>query len=195
MEKNWVGNKKSIYVTLGASNHVPEDREENDYYATNPEAVHILLENGSFSRVLEPACGEGHISKVLEDYLIEVDSYDLIDRGFGNVKNFFEFESFEGDIITNPPYKLAQEFVEHSHKIVRDGDKICMFLKLQFLEGKARKKMYKKHPLKTLYVFSSRMACAKGGDFENLNGQGAVAYAWFLWEKGYKGSPEIKWVN
>jgi len=195
MNKDWTGNKNSVYKTLGASSHTKEDREENDYYATNPEAVHILLENESFTRVLEPACGEGHISKVLEDYLLEVESYDLIDRGFGKQKDFFDIEHFEGDIITNPPYSIARQFLEHSMAIIPEGSKVAMFLKLQFLEGKARKKMFENFPPKTVYVFSSRMACAKGGDFSKLEGQGSVAYCWYVWVKGFQGSPIIKWVN
>ena len=65
--KDWNGNSKSIYTTLGASNHVDEERQENDYYATHPKAVEMLCDLETFSKdILEPCCGEGHISKVLE---------------------------------------------------------------------------------------------------------------------------------
>jgi hypothetical protein len=69
-----------------------------------------------------------------------------------------------------------------------------MFLKLTFLEGQARKKMFEKYPPKRIYVFSSRVKCAKNGEFERM-GSSAVCYAWFIWEKGFKGHPIIKWVN
>lgn len=101
------------------------------------------------------------------------------------------------DIITNPPYKYAKEFVEHALEISKDGTKIAMFLKLTFLEGKARKKMFEANPPKVVYVSSSRLQCAKNGDFEKY-GKGvgtAVAYGWYVWEKGFKGDPIIKWVN
>lgn len=99
---------------------------------------------------------------------------------------------FSGDIITNPPYKYALEFVEHALNIVQQGRKVAMFLKLTFLEGKARKAFFLKNPPKVVYVNSSRLECGKNGKFESKN---AVAYAWFVWEKGFCGDPIIKWVN
>ena len=76
---------KKVFTTLGSSNHVPEEREAFDYYATDPRAVEMLLELEQFSPVIwEPACGEGHISKVLQAHDYEVISTDLIYRGFGD---------------------------------------------------------------------------------------------------------------
>ena len=69
-----------------------------------------------------------------------------------------------------------------------------MFLKLTFLEGKSRRKFFKKYPPKKIYVCSGRIACAKNGDFKNQMSS-AVAYAWFVWEKGYQGKPTIEWIN
>lgn len=196
--KDWNGNSKSIYVTLGASNHVDEERAQNDYYATEPKAVELLLENEKFcSNVWECACGEGHMSKILENNGYNVRSTDLIYRGFGEKTsyNFLEnSEKWGGDIITNPPYKFAKEFIEKSLDIIDDGHKVAMFLKLQFLEGKARKQLFLSNPPKTIYVSSSRLICAKNGDFNSITSS-AVAYAWFVWEKGFKGNPIIKWIN
>jgi hypothetical protein len=181
--------------TLGTSTHALEGRENDDYYATDPKAVKLLLEKEKFnSIILEPSCGEGHISRVLLDGGHAVKSSDLIDRGFGEVKDFFEIDEFNGDIITNPPYKIALDFVKHSLDIIPEGNKVAMFLKLQFLEGKARKEFYKNNPPKKIYVASGRLVCAMNGDFEKYKSS-AVAYAWFIWEKGYKGSPEIDWIN
>ena len=41
--KDWIGNKKSTFVTLGASNHTEKEREKNDFYATQPEAIDKLV--------------------------------------------------------------------------------------------------------------------------------------------------------
>ena len=110
------------------------------------------------------------------------------------MKDFFEVDEFCGDIITNPPYKVALDFVKHSLDIIPEGNKVAMFLKLQFLEGKARKEFYKENPPKKIYVASGRLNCAKNGKFEEFKSS-AVAYAWFVWEKGYRGNPEIDWIN
>ena len=99
------------------------------------------------------------------------------------------------DIITNPPYSKAMEFVEHALEIVEDGRKVAMFLKIQFLEGKARRALFDKFPPKTIYVSSSRLHCAMNGDFEKYAKSNAICYAWFVWEKGYTGETVIKWIN
>ena len=206
MAKDWTGNKNSIFKTLAASNHTDKERELNDFYATEPKALELLLELETFSPyVWECACGEGHLSEVLKSYGYKVKSSDVIDRGYPGTEtlDFLEVSKedlkhdFSRDIITNPPYKYAKEFVEHALEISMDSTKIAMFLKVQFLEGKARRKLFDKHPPKTIYVASSRLLCAKNGEFQKMRdgGGSAVAYAWFIWEKGYKGDTVVRWFN
>lgn len=199
VNKDWTGNRNSIYTTLGASNHSDKERQSHDYYATEPKATELLLAEENFAPVIwECACGEGHMAKILEENGYQVISTDLIYRGYGNEEpvDFLHepVAEFEGDIITNPPYKYALQFVEKALERVKPGRKVAMFLKLQFLEGKGRKQFFLKHPPKTVYVSSSRLICAMNGEFEKYPSS-AVAYAWFVWEKGYKGNPEIKWIN
>lgn len=198
MSKDWTGNSRSAHAVLGARNYALEDRETNDYYATEPKALELLLQEESFAKnVWECACGEGHLAKVLIDHGYRVLPTDLIDRGYGGGGiDFLKWETpFPGDIITNPPYKYAQEFVEHALELIHPGNKVAMFLKLQFLEGKARRKLFDTAPPKKIYVSSSRLHCAMNGDFEKYAKSNAVCYAWFIWEKGYTGAPEIKWFN
>lgn len=200
MSKDWVGNSNSIYKTLGASNHTDKERQSEDFYATEPKAAELLLELEEFNEnIWECACGEGDLSKVFEKAGHKVLSTDLIDRGYGTGGiDFLQCtEVFDGDIITNPPYKYAKEFVEKAIELVPDGHKVAMFLKLQFLEGKARRELFEKYPPKTVYVASGRLLCAKNGDFEGMKAGGgsAVAYCWYVWEKGYQGDTIIKWFN
>ena len=172
-----INKKLAVFTTLAASNHSKGERQKDDYYATEPKAMHLLLEREKFSDyILEPACG------------------DLIDRGFGNVKDFFERSSWRGDIITNPPYKIALDFLKHSLAIIPVGNRVAMFLKIQFLEGKSRKQFFKQNPPKLIYVSSSRLNCAKNGDFDKYTSS-AVCYAWFIFEKGYKGKSVVEWIN
>lgn len=105
-----------------------------------------------------------------------------------------DFRAWDGDILTNPPYKYAKEFCEHSLEILRPGSRAYMFLKLQFLEGKARRELFETKQLKTVYVSSSRILCAKNGDFDLVQSS-AVAYAWYEFEKDYNKDPVIKWIN
>lgn len=196
--KDWDGNQNSIYTTLGASNHTEKERQPDDYYATEPKAAELLLEQEKFHQIIwECACGEGHLAKVFEAHGYKVISTDLIYRGYGDLEplDFLNetLEEFEGDIITNPPYKYALDFVQRALENVKPGRKVAMFLKLQFLEGKSRKNSLKCTP-RRIYVSSSRLLCAMNGEFEKYPSS-AVAYAWFVWEKGYKGETVVKWIN
>lgn len=197
MARDWKGGSASTFKTIGASNHCDHERGDADYYATEPAATDWLCKIEQFtSPILEPSCGEGHISRQLIANGYEVVSRDLVDRGYGEVKDFLSVsdETWGGDIITNPPYSFAQEFVEHALSMVETGRKVAMFLKLTFLEGKKRAVFFKDNPPVRIWVSSSRLKCARNGDFESTGGS-ATAYAWFVWEKGYKGHPEIRWFN
>jgi len=200
MTQNLEVRMSKVYTTLGASNHTDKERESNDFYATDPISIEKLLEVEKLNNdIWECACGEGHLSEVLKKHEHRVYSTDLINRGYGisgidflNCKN-----KYKGDIVTNPPYKYAKEFVLKGLDLLEDGNKLCLFLKVQFLEGIARKKeIYDKFSPKTVYVFSKRVLCAKNADFERMKAGGgsAVAYAWYVWEKGYQGETVIKWI-
>lgn len=193
--KDWTGDYRSIYTTLGASNHTEEEREENDYYATEPSVIAPLLEKEHISKnIWECACGGGHLSKALIEKGYNVKSTDLVDRGFGigGIDFLNEEEVFNGDILTNPPYKYALEFVEHALELVKPGRKVIMFLKLTFLEGQERRRLFDTMQLQKVYVFSKRKQCAKNGVF---SGSSAVAYAWFVWVKGSKQLPQVEWID
>lgn len=197
MKKDCTTYSKACFITNGATAHSVNEREKNDYYATEPKAVELLLEKERFNlNIWEPACGEGHITKVLTAHGYSVVSSDLVDRGACDFT--FDFltaqKGWTGDIVTNPPYRYAKEFVEKALEVVQDGRKVAMLLKLTFLESKKRRKLFDKAPPKTIYVASACLNCARNGDFETM-ASGAMAYAWFVWEKGFKGDPIIKWVN
>lgn len=198
-DKDWTGNSRSTHAMLGARNHAKHEREGNDYYATEPKAARLLMEVEQFSPLIwECACGEGHLAKEFEAAGYHVYATDLIDRGYGYQLDFLSASAppVAGfDIVTNPPYSKAQEFVEHALEILEDGNKVAMFLKIQFLEGKARRKLFRKYPPKTVYVSSARLRCAMNGDFEKYAKSTAVCYCWYVWQKGYTGDTVIKWIN
>ena len=207
MSKDWTGNKRSTFVTLGASNHSDHDREANDFYSTDPRALEMFLTAFAIDglhlhkNVWEPACGMGHLSKVLEDLGHNVLSTDLIDRGYGIVNDdtdflngkYYTHTKFDGDILTNPPYKYAKEFVETALNKIEYGNYVIMFLKIQFLEGQGRRDLFDKHPPKYVYVNSARQTCYINGDMSKKMSS-ATCYCWFVWEKGFEGEPVIRWI-
>ena len=207
--KDWTGNANSIYKTLGASNHTEDERQSEDFYSTQKQTVLSLLNklkeydiNLSNNIMIEPAVGSGNILKACfetnEGYNKYL-AYDIVDRGFPNTKvaDFLtvskeEMPAETKTIITNPPYSLAKEFVEHSMDLL-DNDEYCiMLLKIQFLEGKARKELFKKYPPKFVWVFSERQKCLKND--KDTGGSSAVCYCWFIWQKGFNGKPLIDWL-
>lgn len=201
---DWTGNGKSIYMTLGASNHTDKDREARDFYATDPIAIDRLVSCPSVvlpKKIWECACGKGHLSKRLEELGYDVFSTDIEDRGCGFVLDFLKAERcMPADcscILTNPPYKYATEFVLHALELLPDNGLCVMFLKTTFLEGTRRyKELYSKCPPEYVLQFSKRVLCAKNADFEGMlkGGGSAVAYCWMVWRKGFRGETTIKWI-
>lgn len=202
MVKDWTENKNSCFYTLCSSNHakIDTERQLDDYYATDPKALELLLNKLKLDNlklhndIWECACGEGHLSNLLIDKGYDVYSSDKINRGYGDVKDFLKVDekNIKKDILTNPPYKYAQEFIEKALQVIDDGYYVVMFLKIQFLEGKSRRRLYNQGNLKYVYVNSERQTCGKNGDFNLKNN--AMCYCWFIWQKGYKGSPVIRWL-
>lgn len=97
------------------------------------------------------------------------------------------------DIMTNPPYATALEFVERALQVVKPGANVWMLLKLSFLEGQSRKRLFNDTPPMDVWVFSERRTCAKNGDFARYK-QGAMAYAWFHWIKDRHEKCTVKWL-
>lgn len=199
MSKDWTGTANSIFKQLGSSNHCDDEREKNDYYATDPKAIDDLLKVETFNKkIWECASGGGHLVDKLKENGYEVFSSDIVDRGHQD--QLIDFLSplmnpisrWDGDIITNPPYKFTTEFILKSLELIDNGHKIAMFLKLTTLEGADRYlKIYKDNPPYKIYVYSKRIQCAKNGEFK---GSSAVCYAWFVWIKGNKNLPVIDWI-
>lgn len=173
-------------------------REENDYYATDPKAIHLLLQHEQFNpNIWECACGEGNLSKALKEHGYNVYSTDLVDRGYqDDIIDFLETNNkWFGDIITNPPFKYTNEFIFKSLESIDYGNKVAMFLKINYLSGiKRYKEIYSKFPPYRVYVFTGRVACSKNNDpalFKN----NAMDYCWMIWEKGMIGPTELKWIK
>jgi hypothetical protein len=198
--KDWTGNKRTLGSTIGASSHTHEDRQREDYYATDPDMVRDLLNAGApiRQRVWEPACGAGHIVNVLREHGYEVYATDIVDRGCPDscLQDFlWEFDGApmgDVDIMTNPPYAMALEFVKRALQLVKPGANVWMLLRLQFLEGQARRSLYNVTPPADVWVFSKRRTCAKNGVF--FRSGGGVAFAWFHWIKGCNKQTVVKWL-
>lgn len=145
--KDWTGNKTSSITTSGFHNNSDHDRESNDFYATSHIALEKLLEKENFDNVWECACGTGNLSEVLKAKGIHGKSSDLINRGYGECIDFLNNSiDWQGDIITNPPYKFATEFVYKAIDTLKNGRKLAMFFPQRYLSSKTRYKLFTQYP-------------------------------------------------
>jgi len=195
MSKNPKNN--NVFSTLGATNHSTEERQKEDYYATDPRFINHLLEKEPWLKnpdlkILEPSAGEG----VLVDRFYELtgnkmDAYDLIARRDDIIEQDYFTVNFSNKydvILTNPPYLKdtaktttgLADYILKALKEVKVGGTVIMFLKTLHLESKVRyEKIFKNYPPSKLYVYASRISCYKNND--TTLPQGAISYTIFMW--------------
>jgi len=179
-----------------------EARSSLDNFPTPPWATRALMEyvincgDGHYkdSSCYEPACGAGHMHKVLCKYFSVVFASDIHDYGYGNVADFLNKNEGKGPvdwIITNPPFRLAEEFVEQALKQATVG--VAMLVRTTFLETIGRyEKIYSKNPPTIFAQFSERVPMVKGR--LDKKASSATAYAWMVWLKGKEGPTRLQWI-
>lgn len=184
---------RSVYALLGASNHVPQERQAEDLYCTHPKATEELLKLGiDFdTHIWEPCDGLGHISDTLIANGYQVQRSDKHTRGRDiESLDFLAFEgTWDGDIITNPPYSHATEFVRKALSVVKEGRYVAMYLRILFLESLERQRLFSEFPPVKVWISSRRIPCGREGVF----GASAQGYAWYVWEKGHNGDTLLGW--
>ena len=172
---------------------VQKRREKDDFYPTPEFATQSLLDREKFiGQVYECACGTGQMSEVIKKNGYDVISSDLFNRGYGETGiDFLKTDKIYDNIITNPPFKLGQDFTLHGLKLVKN--KLAIFNKLNFLEGIRRKeKIFNQNKLKNVYVFSKRVSFVRVGETKSAGG--LIAFAWFVFDVNYNGKPTIDWI-
>ncbi|MBI1245153.1 MAG: hypothetical protein GC202_09115 [Alphaproteobacteria bacterium] len=165
-----------------------------DFFPTPRWATFALMENEKFSGdVWECACGNGAMSRVIEEAGNTVISTDLYERGYGEAgHDFLNANRQIANIITNPPYNSAEGFVSAGVKLARR--KFALLLRLAFLEGANRARtIFANSPPSRVWVFSERITFYPSG--VEPKGTGTTAYAWFVWDKSSHGGTELCWFK
>lgn len=178
-----------------------ESRDSPDDFPTPPWATrglieHVLDDKGALASLtcLEPACGAGHMAKVLNEYFGEVAASDAYAYGYGVVRDYLAcpYETNAWDwVITNPPFRLAEEFVLRSLMVARKG--VAILARSVFLESVGRYDgIFRQAPPTKFAQFVERVPMVKGR--LDKKATTATGYAWLVWEKGTDTAPRLMWV-
>ncbi|MBI1211771.1 MAG: hypothetical protein GC190_09940 [Alphaproteobacteria bacterium] len=170
------------------------DLDGPDYFPTPRWATHALVDNEHFdSEIWECACGDGAMAEVLARTGNAVVATDLYPRGYGaSGHDFLKSERRIANIVTNPPYNVAEAFVAQGLKLAEK--KLALLLRLAFLEGTNRANtIFAETPPARVWVFSERITFYMAG--AKRAGGGTTAYAWFVWDKAHAGATQLHWLR
>ncbi|BCI68106.1 hypothetical protein [Acetobacter aceti] len=172
------------------------ERNDDDWYQEPEWATDALLavERPFVGRVMDPCCGGGNIVRRLRDARCMTSASDCAPRWDEACVVPYQLAlSWKPvSVISNPPYDQAQDFIETALKFTKD--RVCVLLRLAFLEGMKRYDWFQTAPLARVWVFSRRVSMPPGGKHIPAKG-GSIAYAWFVFEKGHRGPPQIGWLD
>jgi hypothetical protein len=160
-----------------------------DFYPTPPQMVKALLLREEFTgKILEPCCGNGQLAEILKTHGYDVFASDLVDHGYGKVKDFFNYKFQVENIVTNPPFAVITLFLQKA--IPMTNRKCCVLMRLLALSGKERfEKIWSKFPPQRIYVFTKRYSFADGKT------GGMLVTTWMVWDKESKNrNPELFWI-
>jgi hypothetical protein len=178
-----------------------EPRDSPDDFPTPPWATralleHVIGEDADFSKksCLEPACGAGHMAKVLKEYFGEVRCSDAYAYGYAPIRDFLThpYETNAVDwVITNPPFRLGEEFVLRALQVARQG--VAILARTVFLESAGRhERIFRDDPPTKFAQFVERVPMVKGR--LDIKASTATGYAWFVWEQSSIEKPRLMWV-
>lgn len=175
-------------------------RNSKDFYQTPLKMTEALMDLHLFPKnysVLEPACGDHAIVKVIFDHFSVVQYYDINDSDTSRARDFLEEERIFDCIITNPPFRLANKFIIHAKEVAEH--QIAMLLPLNYLQGQERYEtiFYNQEgfPLQYVLVFTCMPMLSDTIREDGKYRTGMQSYAWFVWNRYYTGFPQLNWID
>jgi hypothetical protein len=194
--------QRKCFIVAGLSSgtgnaRAPLDQRKDDLYESPPEAVQALLRAEQLPDVIwEPACGPGVIVRELRKSGRQVYATDLVDYASPDQDEagwdfLLEQQLPIGvqAIVTNPPFKLAQEFVARALYLC---PKVIMLLRLAFIESDRRTPILDSGHLARVHVFRKRLPMMHRADwFDKKIHNSGMAFAWFVWDLNHTGPTEL----
>ena len=174
-----------------------------EFYRTPIEATRALIaiEGDRLPQnIWEPACGDGAMAEPLGAAGRTVLATDIVDRGYdiGDVDFLttrLEDSAYINAVVTNPPFSLAQQFVDRSFSF-SNIHYCALLLRLAFLESGKRKEWFEANPTARVHVSSRRLPMMHRENYEGVRtASSAIPHAWFVWLRGYDGPPQLRWFD
>lgn len=169
------------------------ERDVNDWYVEPDWCVFALRNRVDFNGlVYDPCCGMGTIPKVMRGF-----GADLVDRGFGyQVRDFMQDTRIYDNIVTNPPYGIAQDIIEKALGNARY--KVAALVQTKFLSSQKRHGLFMRRETEQVIMFSRRPSMPPGEELmkhgESIRGGGSIDYCWVVWNKDHMGGCTISWA-
>lgn len=180
-----------------------EPHDSLDDFPTPPWATRALCEflvkrglDLRSMKVREPAANRGYMARPLAEYFGQIDASDVHDYRMGFAVRDFLFPEPLPTVdwtITNPPFKLAEQFIERALKTSTGG--VAVIVRAAFLEGQGRyENLFSVNPPTSVLQFTERVVMHKGK--VTKDGSTATAYAWLIWQSQFRerGVAELRWI-
>jgi hypothetical protein len=165
-------------------------------WATRALMEHVIADAGPFRKLscLEPACGAGHMARPLKEYFGKVEAADIHPYGYGSIGDFLNMPLQSGSVdwvITNPPFRLAEDFIKRALIVARRG--VAILARTVFIESVGRyREIFEQTPPAKFAQFTERVPMVKGR--LDAKASTATGYAWIVWEKQETEVPRLMWV-
>ena len=179
------------------SRRAPMRDHRGDFYDTPVEAVHALLKVERLPhKIWEPAAGVGNIVGILRAAGHDVVATDLNNRGCPDCIDRIDFllptSCYCDAIITNPPFALAEQFVEVA---LERASLVIMLLRLAFYESSRRKRILEDCGLARIHAFSHRLPLMHRAGWQGKKANSGIAFAWYVWVRGHTGPTTIDRID
>jgi hypothetical protein len=174
------------------------ERDEHDWYVEPEWAARAIFEKVAFQGAIhDPCCGMGTIVKAAKPHRSH--GADIVDRGYGfPVRDYLKNTSLYDNIVTNPPYNIAQDIIEHA--LLRVRYRVAVLTQLKFLSSQGRYKLFNNSWMEKVIIFSRRPSMPPGVMLqkhgEAIRGGGSIDYCWLVWNKTHPNQSTVttEWI-
>jgi hypothetical protein len=174
--------------------HSEFERSSTDWYVEPVWSVEILKARVPLiGDIHDPCCGMGTIPTVMQGT-----GADVVDRGYGfPARDYLKDWARYDNIVTNPPYGIAQEIIEHALETTRW--RVCALVQTKFLASQRRHKLFTRDETEKVIMLSRRPSMPPGELLEEkgeiIRGNGSIDFCWVIWCRGNTAATVIDWAK